>query len=240
MLADPEDFGLRHGFLQESWQAVDEWLTGSRRPRLDTISKTPDTGFKVPFSASVLLRAPRACKVRSAALFRRMSEHRSSDPIAGITRYEHYIGGVRVPPAAGAYFPSENPYTGEAWAEIARGDAADVDDAVAAARAALPGWAAHSSPRLAAALLHEARRPDRSARRAPGCHRGPRQRQALCRNVRADPLHRRVVPLLRRTRRQDRGGRDPAGQEGLLQFHPARAARRSGGHHALELAADAG
>ncbi len=83
-----------------------------------------------------------------------MSEHRSSDPIAGITRYEHYIGGVRVPPAAGAYFPSENPYDGAAWAEIARGDAADVDRAVAAARAAFPGWA-RTKPTARGRLLHK-------------------------------------------------------------------------------------
>ncbi len=57
-----------------------------------------------------------------------------------LVRYEHVIGGQRVPPATGAYFPSENPYSGQAWAEIARGDAADVDRAVAAASAAFPGW----------------------------------------------------------------------------------------------------
>ena len=60
---------------------------------------------------------------------------------ASLKRYDHYIGGRPVPPASGVYFPTENPYDGEPWAEIARGDAADVDRAVAAARAAFPGWA---------------------------------------------------------------------------------------------------
>ncbi len=59
-----------------------------------------------------------------------------------IVRYEHYIGGKRVPPASGSYFPSTNPYTGEAWAEIAEGDERDVQRAVEAAAAAFIGWRA--------------------------------------------------------------------------------------------------
>lgn len=57
-------------------------------------------------------------------------------------RYEHYIGGRRVPPASGSYFPSTNPYTGETWAEIAEGDERDVQRAVDAAATAFPGWRA--------------------------------------------------------------------------------------------------
>ena len=41
-----------------------------------------------------------------------------------------------VPPASGEYFPTENPYTGEAWAMIARGNKDDVQAAVAAAHRA--------------------------------------------------------------------------------------------------------
>jgi len=57
-------------------------------------------------------------------------------------RYGHYIAGAEAPPASGAWFPTENPYTGEAWAEIARGGQADVDRAVAAAKTAFesPSW----------------------------------------------------------------------------------------------------
>jgi len=55
-------------------------------------------------------------------------------------RYELYIDGGACPPEGGTYFESTNPYTGETWAEIARGSAADVDRAVSAARAALPAW----------------------------------------------------------------------------------------------------
>ena len=60
---------------------------------------------------------------------------------AGPVRYDHFIGGERVPSASGDRFGSQNPYTGETWAEMARGSKADVDRAVAAASAAFPGWA---------------------------------------------------------------------------------------------------
>lgn len=56
-----------------------------------------------------------------------------------LPHYDHFIDGVCVPPASGAYFDTENPYTGEAWARIARGGAADVDAAVSAAKAAFEG-----------------------------------------------------------------------------------------------------
>lgn len=54
-------------------------------------------------------------------------------------RYEHYINGEWTAPSAGRYFPTTNPYTGEDWAEIARGDPADVDRAVSAAATAMHG-----------------------------------------------------------------------------------------------------
>jgi len=60
-----------------------------------------------------------------------------------LPQYQHFINGAYVPPATGEYFDTEDPYTGEAWARIARGSAADVDAAVAAAKAAFEGpWGA--------------------------------------------------------------------------------------------------
>jgi aldehyde dehydrogenase (NAD+) len=53
--------------------------------------------------------------------------------------YRHYIDGKWVDPHTGKWFDTVNPYTGEAWAQIAHGDAADVDRAVKAARAAFEG-----------------------------------------------------------------------------------------------------
>ena len=55
--------------------------------------------------------------------------------------YGHCIGGAVTDPAAGEWFDTYNPYTGEPWARIARGTAADAEAAVAAARAAFEGWA---------------------------------------------------------------------------------------------------
>ena len=51
-------------------------------------------------------------------------------------KYQLYIDGQWSDPAAGRWFETANPYSGEAWAEIPRGDAADVDRAVLAAHRA--------------------------------------------------------------------------------------------------------
>ncbi len=55
---------------------------------------------------------------------------------APLHRYQHHIDGAAAAPASGRYLPTEDPYTGHAWAEIARGDAADAAAAVAAAKRA--------------------------------------------------------------------------------------------------------
>ena len=57
--------------------------------------------------------------------------------------YNHYINGKWVEPASGEYFDTENPYTGEVWAKVARGNADDADKAVTAANAAFESgeWA---------------------------------------------------------------------------------------------------
>jgi aldehyde dehydrogenase (NAD+) len=52
---------------------------------------------------------------------------------------QHFIGGQWVPAASGRTLPVIDPATGEAFDTLARGDAADVDRAVAAARAVLDG-----------------------------------------------------------------------------------------------------
>ena len=60
--------------------------------------------------------------------------------LAELRTFDLYIGGAHVKPASGLYFSSDNPYSGEIWASVARGNAQDVDRAVAAAQAALPVW----------------------------------------------------------------------------------------------------
>ncbi|MBS1894580.1 MAG: aldehyde dehydrogenase family protein [Actinobacteria bacterium] len=62
------------------------------------------------------------------------------------------IGGERVDASSGERFDVENPATGETIATVPAGTAADVDAAVAAARAALPGWIA-MAPAARAELL---------------------------------------------------------------------------------------
>jgi (Z)-2-((N-methylformamido)methylene)-5-hydroxybutyrolactone dehydrogenase len=70
----------------------------------------------------------------------RDEEKPAQSAVAGLQSYDLYIGGEHAKPASGLYFSSDNPYTGEIWASIARGSAQDVDRAVAAANSALPVW----------------------------------------------------------------------------------------------------
>ncbi|MBN3786616.1 aldehyde dehydrogenase [Burkholderia sp. Ac-20353] len=51
-------------------------------------------------------------------------------------RYFHFVDGERREPASGQWFQSDNPFTGQPWAEIARGNEADADLAVRAAHRA--------------------------------------------------------------------------------------------------------
>src|ERR1043166_1945413 len=54
-------------------------------------------------------------------------------------RYQLYINGEWTDPASGQWFETDEPFSGKAWAEIPRGNTADVDRAVNAANAALEG-----------------------------------------------------------------------------------------------------
>lgn len=57
-------------------------------------------------------------------------------------RFANFIGGKACEPASGAWVKVFDPARAEPWAEVAAGDARDVDDAVNAALAAFPAWAA--------------------------------------------------------------------------------------------------
>jgi acyl-CoA reductase-like NAD-dependent aldehyde dehydrogenase len=54
----------------------------------------------------------------------------------------NWIGGRAMPARGGAWIEKRNPATGEVQSQLARSGATDVAEAVAAARAAQPGWAA--------------------------------------------------------------------------------------------------
>jgi aldehyde dehydrogenase (NAD+) len=75
-------------------------------------------------------------------------------------RYGLHIAGARFAARSGMSFESRNPTTGEAWAEFADGGAADVDVAVAAARAAFedPAWRGLSPTRRGRLLMRFADR----------------------------------------------------------------------------------
>jgi (Z)-2-((N-methylformamido)methylene)-5-hydroxybutyrolactone dehydrogenase len=63
----------------------------------------------------------------------------TASALDSLQRYCHYVNGEAIVPSSGQYFPTENPFTGRAWALIAKGNEADVNSAVAAARAAFEG-----------------------------------------------------------------------------------------------------
>jgi aldehyde dehydrogenase (NAD+) len=55
-------------------------------------------------------------------------------------KFNHFIDGKWVSPAAGEYFDTLDPSSGENLARVAQGSAADTDAAVRAARTAFPKW----------------------------------------------------------------------------------------------------
>jgi len=68
-------------------------------------------------------------------------------------KFNHFIGGEWLAPAAGEYFETLDPSTGEKLARVAQGSLADIDAAVRAARAAFPKWRA-LTPHLRARYLY--------------------------------------------------------------------------------------
>jgi aldehyde dehydrogenase (NAD+) len=78
--------------------------------------------------------------------------------------FGHYIDGAFVD-AGGATFETRNPAAGELLATVAQGGAAEVDAAVKAARAALPGWQALTGHQRARYLYALARQVQKHARR---------------------------------------------------------------------------
>src|SRR5258708_2924207 len=79
-------------------------------------------------------------------------------------RFGHFINGAWQAPAAGTYFDTTDPSTGEKLATVAQGSTADVDAAVKAARAALPAWQAltpHARARYLYALARQVQKHSR-------------------------------------------------------------------------------
>ena len=100
-------------------------------------------------------------------------------------RFDQFIGGAWVKPAAGEYFATSDPSTGDKIAEVANGNTADVDAAVEAARKALPALAGAQRP-PARPLSLRPRAPGAEALAPPRRARDHGQRQAHPR----EPRHR--------------------------------------------------
>ncbi len=69
--------------------------------------------------------------------------------------YGLYIDGAEVGPSSGQFFPTEDPYTGKIWGQIARGNAEDVAQAVAAAKRAGAGEWSKISPSARGKLMRK-------------------------------------------------------------------------------------
>jgi len=80
-------------------------------------------------------------------------------------RFEEFIGGAWVKPASGEYMATSDPSTGDVIAEVAKGNNADMEAAVAAARKALPAWQALSGNERARYLYALARQVQKHSRR---------------------------------------------------------------------------
>src|SRR5437762_10626622 len=79
-------------------------------------------------------------------------------------RFGHFINGRWLEPAAGEYFDTMDPSTGEKIASVAQGSPADIDVAVKAARAAFPKWQSltpHARARYVYALARQVQKHSR-------------------------------------------------------------------------------
>ena len=80
-------------------------------------------------------------------------------------RFGHFINGAWQEPAAGQYFDTTDPSTGEKLGDVAQGTAEDVNAAVAAARSALAPWQALTPHARARYLYAIARQVQKHSRR---------------------------------------------------------------------------
>ena len=146
----------------------------------------------------------------------------------------HVIGGRPVAGTSGRRQAVYNPATGAVARQVALARPAEVDAAVAAAKAAWPAWAEHA----AAAPRAHPQRLSRPAQPAPRHARGDDHLRAR------QGLHRRAGRSHARHRRRRVRLRHPAAAQGRLhragldrhrQLDDAPAARRRRRHHAVQL-----
>ncbi len=78
----------------------------------------------------------------------------TGSPVSVKSRYGHYIGGEWVEPVKGGYFENITPVTGQAFTEVGRGTAEDIDAALDAAHEAAGPWG-RTSPAERAVILNK-------------------------------------------------------------------------------------
>jgi len=73
-----------------------------------------------------------------------------------VKEFKNFINGERCDAISGNRFDNNNPATGELLGTFPLSDSEDVNRAVAAAKAAYPGWRAVPAPKRAEILKHAA------------------------------------------------------------------------------------
>ena len=135
-------------------------------------------------------------------------------------------------PKSGRMVETMNPGTGDSLGTVADADAADIDAAVAAAKAAYATWR-NVPPLERAKLLRAHRRGPARQCRGAGDDRRRRLRQSLYRDGERRERRRRADRVLRRPRHRDEGRLDPDGTR-RGELLGARAARRRRPHRAVQ------
>ena len=150
---------------------------------------------------------------------------------------QHFINGKPAPGASGRWGDVFNPATGERARRVALASAAEIDQAVRAARAAFPGWAA-TPPLSRARVMFKFRelllRDEDDAR--PDHHRRARQ-GPVGRQGRTDPWDGGRRIRLRHPASDARRGHR-AGRPRHRQLVGAPAGRRLRRHHAVQFPGD--
>ena len=149
-----------------------------------------------------------------------------------LVRDKLYIGGEWVEPAGDGTIEVVNPSTEEVIGRIPEGTPEDADRAVRAARAAFDSWSSTTPDERVELLAAVGRQAERARRRA---RRADRHRDGHAAEAHADDPGRAAHGELLADPAAGPGGH--LGGEGRQLADRARARRRGGGHHAVELPA---
>ena len=149
--------------------------------------------------------------------------------------FRNFIGGDWVSARSGATFDKRNPAdTDEIVATFQKSDADDTREAIAAAKAAQPAWAAMPAPKRGEVLYRAANHP-RIARRSGGARDDARGREDAARGARRGRPRHQHPALCRRGRSPAGRAACPVGTGPRVHPDPAAAAWRGRADHPVEL-----